>query len=139
MLVNRSDSSSSLLRLLASLITGFHFALALRLSNLTDPTRVLSFLLLPFHRAFDPSLAYLAVGALPLNILLYHYARGNEKPRLRGTWRIPNPCGEIDVKLIVGAAIFGVGWGLTGVCREYRFSLARYFLIRYDCSRSRSD
>lgn len=104
--------------MLAPLITGFHFALALRLSGLTDPTRVLSFLLLPFHRAFDPSLAFLAVGALPLNLLLYHYARGNEQPRLGGTWCIPKP-GEIDVKLIVGAAIFGVGWGLTGVCREY--------------------
>lgn len=115
-LVNRSDSSNSLLRLLAPLITGCHFALALRLSNLTDPTRVLSFLLLPFHRAFDPSLAFLAVGALPLNILLYHYAHGNERPCLGGKWGIPNTPGKIDVKLVVGAAIFGVGWGLTGVC-----------------------
>jgi len=47
------------------------FAFALRLSNLTDPRRVLAFLLTPAHTAFDASLAYLAIGAIPLNTLLY--------------------------------------------------------------------
>ncbi|KAF6763946.1 hypothetical protein DFP72DRAFT_1136997 [Ephemerocybe angulata] len=104
-----------LLRTLAFVTTSVQFALALQLSGLTDPTRVLSFLLLPFHKAFDPSLAFLAAGALPLGIALYRYARGNEIPRLGGKWSIPKP-GSIDTKLVLGAAIFGVGWGMAGVC-----------------------
>ena len=91
--------------------------MALRLSNLTDPLRVVSFLLLPVHRAFDPSLAFLAMGVLPLTILLYCYRRGPEKPHVGGEWTIPQDT-EVDIKLVVGAGIFGVGWGLAGICRE---------------------
>ena len=94
------------------------FALALQLSGLTDPIRVISFLLLPLHKAFDPSLAFLAAGALPLAIGLYRYGRGNEVPALGGKWGIPKG-GPIDLKLLAGAAIFGVGWGMAGICREY--------------------
>jgi uncharacterized membrane protein YedE/YeeE len=86
------------------------------MSNLSEPSRVLSFLLLPFHPAFDPSLAFLAAGALPLSFILQHRFRGPEQPRLGGSWAIPKG-GNIDSKLLVGAAIFGVGWGMAGICR----------------------
>lgn len=105
-------------RRLAFLSTSIQFALALQLSGLTNPDRVIRFLLLPFHQAFDPSLAFLAIGAMPLAVALYHYARGNEVPRLGGSWTIPKN-GDIDWKLITGAAIFGVGWGIAGVCRKF--------------------
>jgi len=108
----------SALRHLASLTTSIHFAFALQLSGLTDPSRVIRFLLLPFHRAFDPSLGILAAGTMPLTIFLYHYARGNEIPRLGGRWSIPKE-NRVDWKLIVGSAIFGISWGMTGVCREF--------------------
>ncbi|KAF9483823.1 DUF395-domain-containing protein [Pholiota conissans] len=103
------------LRAATYLATGFQFALALRLSNLSEASRVLSFLILPFHRGFDPSLAFLAGGALSVGILLYHYARGNERPCLGGKWSIPRR-GKVDARLIIGSAIFGVGWGLAGIC-----------------------
>lgn len=106
-----------ILRVLANITTSVQFALALQLSGLTDPLRVLSFLLLPFHKAFDPSLAFLAAGALPLGTILWHFARGNEVPVLGGKWSIPKPC-AVDMKLAGGAAIFGVGWGMAGICRE---------------------
>ncbi|KAG6832326.1 hypothetical protein H0H87_001967 [Tephrocybe sp. NHM501043] len=83
-------------RLLVFLTTGFQFALALRFSNLSEPTRVLSFLGLPLSPSFDPSLAFLAAGALPTSVILYRYF--------------------FDKKLIVGAALFGIGWGLAGIC-----------------------
>ncbi|EFI28343.1 hypothetical protein CC1G_13873 [Coprinopsis cinerea okayama7 len=110
-----ANPPNRLLRTLGFFTTANHFALALHLSNLTDPLRVLSFLLLPFHRAFDPSLAFLAAGALPLSIALYRYARGNEKPCLGGQWSVPKST-TIDLKLVGGAAIFGIGWGLAGIC-----------------------
>ncbi|KAF9469165.1 hypothetical protein BDZ94DRAFT_1207145 [Collybia nuda] len=103
------------LRLLAYLSTGFEFALALRLSNLSEANRVLGFLLLPFSSAFDPSLAFLSLGALPLSIILYRFHRGPEKARLGGPWAIPKG-GHVDRKLLGGAALFGVGWGMAGIC-----------------------
>jgi len=105
----------SISRILVFLATSFDFALALRSSNLSEPTRVLSFLSLPFRSSFDPSLAFLAVGALPTSIVLYHGFRGSEKPLLGGLWSIPRG-GSIDLKLVGGAALFGIGWGLAGIC-----------------------
>jgi uncharacterized membrane protein YedE/YeeE len=83
----------------------------LRLSNLTNARRVLGFLLTPAHSAFDPSLAYLAVGAVPLTSLLYHI----------GTVHVQLKKGKVDGRLLVGAALFGVGWGIEGICRKSSF------------------
>lgn len=105
----------SALRHLAFFSTSTQFALALQLSGLADPSRVIRFLLLPFHEAFDPSLAFLAAGTIPLAMSLYHFALGKEIPRLGGRWSIPKG-GKVDWKLVAGAAIFGIGWGMAGVC-----------------------
>ncbi|KAL0946642.1 hypothetical protein HGRIS_012837 [Hohenbuehelia grisea] len=93
--------------------TAFSFAVALRLSNLSNSIRVLSFLILPFHSAFDPSLAFLAVGALPLATLLYHLYRGrsSSSPGAGCSVQATAYC-----RLILGAALFGVGWGISGTC-----------------------
>jgi len=90
---------------------------------MNDGRKVRSFLLLPFHRAFDPSLAFVAIGALPIGIFLYHFARGDGHARLGGTTTVKT--GGIDARLLVGSAIFGVGWGMSGICRK----LAQSFLI----------
>jgi uncharacterized membrane protein YedE/YeeE len=50
--------------------------------------------------------------------MLYKYGRGNEKTRLGGTWDVPRST-VIDAQLVVGAVLFGVGWGIGGICREY--------------------
>ncbi|KAJ3814956.1 hypothetical protein EV368DRAFT_78103 [Lentinula lateritia] len=107
--------SLSVVRLLALLSTTVDFALALRLSNLTDPEKVTAFLLLPFHPAFDPSLAFLAIGAIPIGAALYHFFRGPEKPVLGGPWAIPKS-GNVDAKLLLGSVLFGIGWGASGLC-----------------------
>ncbi|KAG6868713.1 hypothetical protein C0993_011651 [Termitomyces sp. T159_Od127] len=113
--VSAPQKYQSILRSLVVLATGFEFALALRFSNLSESTRVLSFLSLPLSHSFDPSLAFLAAGALPASIVLYQFFRGSEQPLLGGRWSIPkgNP---IDMKLIGGASLFGIGWGLAGIC-----------------------
>ncbi|EPQ58724.1 hypothetical protein GLOTRDRAFT_126802 [Gloeophyllum trabeum ATCC 11539] len=101
-------------RLLVFLTSSLDFALALRVSNLTEPLKVIGFLVLPFDRSFDPSLAFLTLGALPLTTLLYRYGRG-EHPRLGGPWSVPKS-GKVDGRLLFGAAIFGIGWGMEGLC-----------------------
>lgn len=111
--------SPSVFRLVALLSTAVDFALALRLSNLTDPKKVTAFLLLPFHPAFDPSLAFLAIGAIPIGAALYHFFRGPEKPVLGGPWAIPKS-GNVDTKLLLGSVLFGIGWGASGLCRTFR-------------------
>jgi len=92
-------------RQVVAFCSAFAFALALRLSNLTNPRRVLAFLLTPAHTAFDPSLAYLAVGAIPLTSVLYRV--GSVRVRRKG---------KVDARLLAGAAVFGVGWGIEGIC-----------------------
>lgn len=92
------------------------FGLGLYLTSFTVPGRVIQFLITPLHRAFDPTLLFLALGALPVGVISYHYGRGEEKPRLGGKWGIPKG-GVIDRRLLVGAAIFGIGWGIQGICR----------------------
>ena len=83
---------------------------------MTDARKVRSFFLLPYHHAFDPSLIFVAAGALPVGLLLYHFARGDERARLGGTTTVKT--GKIDGRLLVGSAIFGLGWSMTGICRK---------------------
>lgn len=108
-------------RSFASLLTAVQFGLGLHLTSLTVPSRIVRFLITPFHRGFDPTLAFLAVGALPIAIVSYYYGRGEEKPRLGGKWTIPKG-GAVDRRLLVGAAIFGIGWGIQGLCRTFFIS-----------------
>ena len=109
-------------RSFASLVTAVQFGLGLHLTSLTIPSRIVQFLVTPFHRSFDPTLAFLALGALPVAIVSYYYGRGDEKPRLGGRWAIPK-AGAVDRRLLVGAAIFGIGWGVQGLCRTSFTSL----------------
>ena len=108
----------SALRISTYLATGLQFGVALRLSNLSEFQRVFGFLLLPFHSGFDYSLAFVAGGALSLGALLYNFARAGDRPRFADKWTVSR-VGEIDTQLLVGSAIFGVGWGLAGICREF--------------------
>lgn len=94
-------------RQVVAFCSAFAFSLGLRLSNLTDARRVLGFLLTPAHSAFDPSLVYLAIGAVPLASVLYRV----------GSVRVQRK-GKVDAQLLAGAAVFGIGWGIEGICRK---------------------
>lgn len=80
--------------------------------------KVLAFLVTPLHDGFDPSLAFLALGALPLGTLLYQVYGKDAQPKLANVSSIPRP-GEIDTKLLFGSVLFGIGWGISGLCRRF--------------------
>ncbi|KAH9958264.1 hypothetical protein BC827DRAFT_1136254 [Russula dissimulans] len=102
---SRVMSAGPRMRQVIAFSSAMAFALGLRLSNLSDPRRVLGFLVTPAHAAFDTSLVYLAVGAVPLASVLYRLG----SVRLEGKT-------TIDAHLLAGSIMFGLGWGITGLC-----------------------
>lgn len=98
---------------IVALIAGGLFGLGLVVSDMIDPARVQAFLNVT-GGAWDPTLAFVMAGALVPMLLAWRRAKAPAKPALGGTY--PAPVGAIDRKLIVGALLFGVGWGLVGLC-----------------------
>ena len=96
-----------------ALIAGLVFGLGLIVSGMFNPAKVLGFLDL-FGR-WDPSLAIVMAGAIPVAALAFALA-GRRGSTLLGTeLRLP-AAREIDAPLVVGSMVFGVGWGLAGLC-----------------------
>jgi uncharacterized membrane protein YedE/YeeE len=99
---------------LASFVSGLLFAMGLGIAGMTQPQKVMGFL--DFTGASAPSLMMVMVGGIGVNALAYHLvAKRRAKPFFSESWALPTRK-ELDAKLIVGAAIFGVGWGLGGFC-----------------------
>lgn len=97
----------------AALLVGFIFALGLGISGMTDPHRVIGFL--NIFGAWDPSLAFVMIGAIGVHFVSYRLIRRRSKPLLADKWHVPTKT-NITPSLIIGAVIFGVGWGLAGFC-----------------------
>jgi uncharacterized membrane protein YedE/YeeE len=100
-------------RLVVAFACGALFALGLAISGMTHPSKVLAFL--DFAGAWDPSLALVMAGGVLVNVLLFRVAFRRGAPLLGGAFALPGKRG-IDARLVGGAAVFGVGWGLGGFC-----------------------
>lgn len=98
---------------LAALLSGALFGLGLAMSGMTDPRRVLGFL--DVFGAFDPTLVFVLGGAVATTTLLFRYVLRRGSPVLADTFHISN-LKHVDRRLLAGAAIFGVGWGIAGYC-----------------------
>ncbi len=99
---------------LAAGAAGLLFALGLGLGGMTDVDKVLSFL--DFTRAWDPSLAFVMAGALLVHAPLRAWtARALPAPLLSSSYSVPRESG-VDGRLVLGATLFGAGWGLVGLC-----------------------
>ncbi|KAK4688061.1 uncharacterized protein P7C73_g2060, partial [Tremellales sp. Uapishka_1] len=119
-LISRATLSSPRFRLAPYFLSGLTFSIGLSMSGMVSPLKVISFLrllpLLPPWTAFDPSLAMVVLGGVVPNAIHYAYISGTPKPRLAWEkWQVPSRR-DIDWRLVTGAAIFGIGWGLSGVC-----------------------
>lgn len=100
-------------RLLAALLAGTVFGLGLGISGMVNPAKVLGFL--DLFGAWDPTLALVMGGALLVTTPAFRVLSKLSRPVLAPQFYLPTRC-ELDQKLLLGAAIFGVGWGLAGLC-----------------------
>ena len=98
---------------LVAFVAGTLFGLGLTISRMIDPAKVLGFLDVTGN--WDPSLALVMVGALAVMATAYRIAGARAGPLLTGAFRIPTRR-DVDSRLVTGAVIFGVGWGLVGFC-----------------------
>lgn len=98
---------------LGALLCGVVFGAGLAISGMTNPAKVLAFL--DVAGAWDPTLALVMGGALAVSAVGYAVARGRARPWLADAFAIPTRR-DLDARLIGGAALFGVGWGLVGLC-----------------------
>ncbi len=98
---------------IASFFVGIIFAIGLGISGMTQPGKVLSFL--DVTGAWDGSLAFVMMGAIGVHFILYRLIIRLRKPVLAEKFDIPTRR-DIDLRLVTGAAIFGIGWGLGGIC-----------------------
>ncbi len=94
-------------------LIGLLFGVGLLLSGMTDPAKVRAFLDLAGE--WDPSLAFVMAGAIGVGVFGFAMARRRSTSVLGDEMRLPS-CDVIDARLLVGSAVFGVGWGLAGFC-----------------------
>jgi uncharacterized membrane protein YedE/YeeE len=98
---------------LASFACGLVFAIGLALGGMTQPSKVVGFL--DFTGSWDPSLAFVMGGALAVHAVLGRFVRARPGPLFSPAFTLPTRT-DVDRRLVAGAAIFGVGWGLGGFC-----------------------
>lgn len=96
-------------------VSGLVFSIGLGISGMVKPSKVIGFL--DFFGDWDPSLAFVMGGAVCVNLAVHFLiVRRREAPVFDVRFHTPSPASKIDGKLLGGAAIFGVGWGLGGFC-----------------------
>ena len=102
-----------MLKNLSALFCGILFGLGLVIAQMVNPAKVLAFLDVAGH--WDPSLALVMGGALITLGLAYKLILRRPAPLLDQRFHLPDAVG-IDASLLIGAALFGIGWGLSGFC-----------------------
>lgn len=96
-----------------ALLSGLIFGAGLTVSRMIDPSKVIGFLDVAGN--WDPSLAFVMGGALLVTIPAFAIAKKREKTVSGLGFDLPNRS-DIDIPLVLGAILFGVGWGIGGFC-----------------------
>jgi uncharacterized membrane protein YedE/YeeE len=97
----------------AAFAAGLVFSVGLVLGGMTDPANVVGFL--DVGGAWKPALGLVMGGAIAVHASAYALQRRWTRPLLADRWQVPTRR-DLDVRLVGGAALFGVGWGLSGYC-----------------------
>jgi uncharacterized membrane protein YedE/YeeE len=100
-------------RAAAALVSGLLFGFGLAVSHMINPAKVLGFL--DVAGPWDPSLALVLVAATGVTLIGYRLVLSRPKPALAEAFLLPEKT-TIDARLVIGAALFGMGWGLAGLC-----------------------
>jgi uncharacterized protein len=98
---------------LVAFATGALFAVGLAIGGMTKPAKVIGFL--DLFGAWDPSLAFVMAGAIGVHVIGYRLVVRRRSPLFATGFSLPTRK-DIDRRLVFGAALFGVGWGLGGFC-----------------------
>ena len=96
-----------------ALVSGSIFAIGLALSGMTKPSKVIGFL--DVAGAWDASLAFVMMGAIAVHFVAQRIAKRRTAPLFDTKFHLPLST-QIDRRLVLGAMLFGVGWGLGGFC-----------------------
>lgn len=102
-----------MLKNLIGLICGLAFGLGLLLSGMSDPAKVLGFL--DITGLWSPTLALVMIGALATATPAYRLARRRNRSLLGAPLQLPTTSG-LDRRLLAGSTLFGIGWGMVGIC-----------------------
>ncbi|WP_150048203.1 MULTISPECIES: DUF6691 family protein [Methylomonas] len=101
------------MKALFAFLAGLLFGVGLALSEMVNPQKVLAFL--DVSGNWDPSLALVMAGALAVAVTGFRWVLRQHKPIFASRFHLTDKTGP-DRRLLMGAALFGVGWGLTGYC-----------------------
>ncbi|MEZ5491215.1 MAG: YeeE/YedE family protein [Gammaproteobacteria bacterium] len=101
------------LALVSVFVSGLLFGLGLTVSAMVNPAKVIGFLDLAGN--WDPSLALVMIGGLAITMPAFQLVLRRDRPLLEARFFLPTSK-DVDRRLLGGAALFGVGWGLAGLC-----------------------
>jgi uncharacterized membrane protein YedE/YeeE len=101
------------MRIVSAYVIGLIFGLGIAISGMANPAKVLNFF--DLAGAWDPSLAFVMGGALIVTFVGYRLVLLRPRPIIEARFQIPDSR-TIDLKLIGGSALFGIGWGIAGFC-----------------------
>ena len=97
----------------SAFVAGLIFGIGLIIAGMANPAKVLAFL--DPAGKWDPSLALVMAGGIALSASGFFFVRHRQTALLGGAMQIPTTR-TIDKRLVIGSAIFGVGWGIAGIC-----------------------
>lgn len=102
-----------IMSMLTALLSGLVFGLGLIVSGMANPRKVLGFL--DLAGAWDPSLALVMAGAVAVGLVAFAVAGRRKRSLLALDMKLPT-ARQIDARLVGGSLLFGIGWGLAGLC-----------------------
>lgn len=100
-------------RLLINFLLGVIFSMGLSISGMVNPDNVIGYL--DFFGEWDPALMFVMGGGVTLNLILFKLILKRKNPLFDEKFHMPSKT-QIDNKLVIGSTLFGIGWGIGGVC-----------------------